>query len=565
MDFTCRDFTGLWNPIQTGGGMMRTLAIGLLCATALIGNVQAADKATIVKELAAKGQTLAEDQTVNFWALDNLSAIDPGISEGTDASEVQRQIFEGLFTQDFNGNLRPALAIKTSVSEDKKTYTFDLRKEAKWSDGKPVTAHDFVYAWRRVVDPATASPYSYYFDMMKVKNAADITNGLQEVEKLGVKAIDDHTLEVTLSTPIPYFTKMLVSSTTYPVPQWAIEEHGDRWTREENLVVNGPYKMTANNLGEVYTVERNETYWNNENTILDKINFVIVPNINQALTRFLAGELDFVNMPTGQYPRLKKEYPDQAQVQPRLCTYYVTMNMRENAPEALKDVRVRRALWLAVDRDILIDNILQGGQIPAYSFTHIKTAGYTPPRLEEAKWSQAKRDEKARELLSAAGYGPDNPLAFDYVYNTSEGHKQIAIYLQQQWKNKLGAKIAINNVEWKTLLSIRDAGDFELSRNAWCGDYNEASTFVDLFHSQSTQNDSKYNNSQVDDLLELSKTKEDPQELYAEIEKIAADEGAMVPLYHYTRPFMLNPAVKGWPFGNVQQFWYATDLYKVAK
>ena len=541
---------------------MKTL-IAILALTTSITGVNAMMAPHPEHVLLSAGYSLAEEQVFRFWALDNLSAVDPGISDGTDASDVQRQIFEGLFTQDNQGNLKNALALETIVSEDKKTYTFKLRDHAKWSDGKPVTAHDFVYAWRRVVDPETASPYSYYIEMMQVKNASDVVGGFQPKENLGVKAVDDFTLQVELEQPLPYFPKMLVLSTTFPVPQWTIEEHGENWVRPENIVVNGAFTMTENKLGEQYVVERNPSYWDNDNTILDRIEFVIINNENQAYLRFLAGELDHTAVPTGQYPLVKKEYPEFIIDQPRLCTYYVIMNQGENGPEIFKDVRVRKALSLAVDRDILVDRVLQGGQRPAYSFTHDKTAGFTKPQLAHEQWSQEKRDEEARKLLLDAGYGPDNPLSFEYSYNTAEGHKKIAIFLQQQWKTKLGVDITLTNMEWKTFGEKRRIGDYEIARDGWCGDYNEASTFVDLYHTDSVQNSSKYSNTQVDNLLELSKTQDDPAPLYTAIEGFVADDAGVIPLYYYNSTLLQNPNVKGWPRENVQQFWYGKNFYIV--
>ena len=541
---------------------MKSILMGFT-ALMLVPSAAAASDVIPAHVILDADQKLAEEQVYRYWALDNLSALDPGLMEGTDAADVARQQFEGLFNQDNQGNLVPALAIETIVSEDQKTYTFKLRQNAKWSDGKPVTAHDFVYSWRRVADPQTASNYAYYMEMMQVKNAGDIITGHTKPEQLGIKAVDDYTLQVELENPIPYFTKMLVHFTTLPVPQWAIEEHGDRWTLPENIVVNGAFKLAENNLGENYSVTRNEAYWDNENTVLDKIVFEIVPNSNQAFTRFLAGELDYVEIPAGQYPNSAKQYPNMAHLQPNLCSYYVNFNYREDSLKAFKDPRVRQALSLSVDRDILVEKILQAGQIPAYTFTHQMTAGYTQPYLPWAEWTQEKRDEEARKLLAEAGYGPDNPLTFKYVYNTSEEHRKIAIFLQQQWKQKLGVNIEINNIEWKTLLADRSAGDFEASRNAWCADYNEASTFVDLYHSQSTQNDSKYSNSLVDSLLDMSKTSDNPAPIYTMIEGIVADEAGIVPLYYYTKPFMLNPNVKNWPTENAEGGWYGKNIYFV--
>lgn len=542
---------------------MKSFVIALAASTCLVSGAYAMGHSKPAHVKLMEGETLAEDQTFKIWALDNLSAIDPGLAEGRDAFDVIRNQFEGLFSQGPTGEIRNALAIETAVDEDKTTYVFKLRDNAQWDDGRPVTAHDFVYAWRRVVDPETASPYSYYMEMMQVKGAADIIGGFQPKENLGVKALDDYTLEVMLETPLPYFPIMLTHGTTYPVPRWAIEEHGDMWTRPENLVVNGAFKLTENNLGESYIMERNSMYWNDANNVLDKIEFVIIPDENQAFTRYLAGELDQTRTPTGQFPRLKKQYPDEVVSLPDLCTYYAAFNLRESGPAPFKDDKVRRALSLAVDRDILVDRILQEGQRPAYAFTHDMTAGYTKPHLQWEEWTQEKRDQKARELMLEAGYGPDNPLSFEYIYNTSEGHKKVAIFLQQQWKTKLSVDMTISNMEWKTLLDVRSAGDFEMTRQGWCGDYNEPSTFVDLYHTNSTQNDSKYSNTQVDNLLELSKTSDDPQSLYTMIEGFVQEEAGIIPIYYYTNPVIMKTDVKGWPYENVMQRWYGKDMYIV--
>ena len=542
---------------------MKSFVIALAASTFLASGAYAMGHSKAEHVMLDAGYKLADEQVLRYRVLDNLSVVDPTTAEGTDSSEVNRQQFEGLFYQDSAGNLKNALAVDVNVSDDQKTYTFTLRDDAKWSDGTKVTASDFVYSWRRVVDPEVASEYSYYIAMMQVKNAQKIVDGEVPKEELGVEALDDVTLKVTLENPLPYFTKMLVLPTTYPVPSWVIEEHGDQWTRPENIVVNGPFKLTENSLGEQYVVERNPMYWDNDNVILDKVIYKIINDENQAFTRFLAGELDYTEVPTGQWPRISAEYPDITYKPPRFCTYYANFNFRENGPDFFKDERVRKALWLSVDRDILVENVMQGGQTPAYSFTHHKTLDYTLPQIEWAEWTQEQRDALAVELMSDAGYGPDNPLEFNYVFNTSEGHRKIAIFLQQQWKQKLSVEMTISNMEWKTLLDVRSGGDFEMSRNAWCGDYNEPSTFVDLYHTNSTQNDSRYSNPIVDKLLDMSKTYPDPQPLYTMIEAFVQEEAGIIPLYYYTRPMLLREGVKGWPFDNVQQFWFAKDMYMV--
>lgn len=511
------------------------------------------------------GEALADDQTFTYWELDERSSIDPQVSEDVSGAAFVRDLFEGLYNQDADGNLVPAGALSHSVNEAGDVYTFNLRPESKWSNGDPVTAHDFVYAWQRLVDPELASPYSWFMHVMNVKNGDAIVSGDMAPEELGVRAVDDLTLEVTLEAPTHYFALTTVHGSTFPVHRATVEAHGAEWTKPENIVVNGAYILTEHVPSERTTRERNTMYWNNENTILDKVVTLVINDENVALTRYFAGELDQTGVPAGQYPKMKAEYPDQAHSNPRLCNYYYTFNMTDTTNPAFKDLRVRQALSLAVDRSIITDAVLQGGQFQAYTFTPALTAGFVTPDVPIASMTQAERDAKAMELMAEAGYGSDNPLSFSMLYNTSEGHKKIAVAMSQMWKQKLGAEVELANQEWKTFLETRGNQDFELARGAWCGDYNEASTFLDLLGSSSGYNDGKYSNARVDELLAMSKTSDNTQPLYTEIEQIVSEEVPVIPVYHYTGVMMLNPALKGWPFNNVEQNWYSKDLYKVAE
>ncbi|MGH0002371.1 peptide ABC transporter substrate-binding protein [Pseudovibrio ascidiaceicola] len=511
------------------------------------------------------GEKLADDQTFTYRILDEHSSFDPQVNEDVSGSDIARNLFEGLYSQDNLGNLVPGVALSHTVSDDNLTYTFKLRDNAKWSDGKPVTAGDFVYAWRRLASPELASPYQWYAELMSVENADAVIKGDMKPEELGIKAIDDHTLEVKLTQPLPYFTAMTTHSSTFPSPKWAIEAHGAAWTKPENIVSNGAYKLVKHVPQETAIMERNTNYWDNESTIIDKVETLVINDENIALTRYLAGEMDRTETPTGQFPRLQKEYPDQAVVFPRLCSYYYTFNQSASGPEEFKDVRVRKALSYALDRRVITDAVIQEGQFPAYTFTPAVTAGFEVPDIEFANWSQAERDAKAKELLAAAGFGKDNPLEFDLVYNTSEGHKKIAIAMTQMWKQKLGVKVNMNNMEWKTFLNERKNGNFELARGAWCGDYNEASTFLDLMDSESGYNDGKFNNAEVDQLLHDAKSMTNPQANYTRVEEIMADEMPVIPIYHYTEAYMMNAQLKNWPIKNAEQNWYAKNLYKVAK
>ena len=532
------------------------LVAGLLATTIAAGPVWAQQTHP------ETGEPLAEDQTFTLRLLDEFSSLDPQVVEDTYGSNIVRQLFEGLMNQDADGNLEPGVATDYEVSDDKLTYTFTLRDDAVWSDGEPVTAGDFVYAWQRAASPELASPYQWFISLMAIENADAIIEGEMDPSELGVRAVDDKTFEVTLSEPLPYFPQMTTHATTFPAPQWAIEEHGSEWTRPGNMVSNGAFVLEEHVPNERTVLVKNDQYWDAENTILERMVALVINDENQALTRYLAGELDMTEMPSGQYPRMKEEYPEEAISFPRLCNYYYTFNLSESGPEPFKDPRVRRALSFAVDRDIITENILAGGQPPAYTFTPSATAGFEPPEVEMAVMTQAERDERAKELMEEAGYGPDNPLTFEMMYNTDEAHEKIAVALSQMWKQKLGVETSLANMEWKTFLDTRDQQDFELARGAWCGDYNEASTFLDLITTASGYNDGKFSNEEVDELMTAAKTAEDPTEAYTRVEQILADQMPVIPIYHYAGVYMLDEDVANWPVQNVEQNWYAKNLYK---
>ena len=509
------------------------------------------------------GQELAKNQTFTYRLLDEIPTLDPQLNEDSEGFDVLRDLFEGLLNQDSEGNLEPGVAKQFQATDSNRTFIFELREEAKWSNGEPVTAHDFVYSWRRAVNPATASPYSWYVELATVKNASNIIAGNESPEKLGVRALDDFTLEVRLEQPLPYFPEMTTYATFFPVHRTTVETHGAKWTKPENMVSNGAYVLTEHVPNEFHSRERNPHYWNNEVTLIEKVIGRVVNDENQALTRYFADELDYTGIPSGQFPNLKEKFPNEATSVPILCTYYYAINHTDSTNPALKDVRVRKALSYALDRNLIVNLVLKGGQYPAYSFTHRATAGFTMPEIDYAKMQQSELDSEAKKLLEAAGYGAGNALKLKLIYNTSESHKQIATVVSQLWKQKLGVVTELQNFEWKTYLDIRRTQQFEIARSAWCGDYNEASTFLDLMTTVSTSNSGRFSNAEVDRLMKESKTLSNPQDNYTKVELILADEMALIPIYHYTSVFMLKSQIKGWSYDNVQQLWYSKNLYRV--
>jgi oligopeptide transport system substrate-binding protein len=508
------------------------------------------------------GEALADDQTFTYRVLDEHSSVDPQVVEDVSGSEIVRDLFEGLMNQDEDGNLVPGVALHFEANDAKTVYTFTLRDDAKWSNGDPVVAGDFVYAWQRAVNPELASPYSWFMELMSIENASAILAGEKPIDELGVSAIDDHTFRVNLTQALPYFAAMTTHATTFPVHATTLEAHGDEWTRPGNIVSNGAYVLTEHLPNERSTRERNPLYWNNDATILDKVVALVINDENVALTRYMAGELDRTEIPAGQYPRLSKSNPDEATVFPRLCSYYYTINLTDTTNPALLDVRVRQALSLAVDRDIITKNVTAAGQFPAYTFTPEATAGFNVPSVDIATMTQAERDARAKELMAEAGYG--DGLDLELIYNTSEGHKKIAIAVSQMWKQKLGVNVELANQEWKTFLETRGGQDYQIARAGWCGDYNEASTFLDLVDTNSSYNDAKYSNADVDAMLAAAKTASDASSIYTEIEQIIANDVPIIPIYHYTGNYMISTSLKNWPVGNVEQNWYSRNLYKVA-
>ena len=536
----------------------RSLAVGFVLATFAASSVFAAGTHPVT------GEALADDQTFTYSLLDEFTTADPQMVEDVSGSYFVRDLFEGLMNQDADGNLIQGVATGYTTNDAKDVYTFTLRDNARWSDGNPVTAHDFVYAWRRLADPATASPYSWFADIMALENVGAVMSGESPPEALGIRALDNHTLEVRLTASLPYFAAMTTHASTFPSPQWTVRTFGDGWTKPGNIVGNGAYVLTEHIPNETATRERNTMYWNNDATIIDKVVTLVINDENTDFTRWEAGETDKGAVPSGQYPRLKAEYPDEAISFPRLCTYYMTFNLSPSGPEAFKDVRVRQALSYALDRSVVTDKVLQGGQIQAFTFTPGATAGFEVPAVAFGQMSQDQRNVNAKLLMAAAGYGPDNPLKFEYMYNTSEGHKKIAIAAQQMWKETLGAEATLANQEWKTFLKTRGGQNFDVARGGWCGDYNEASTFLDLMTTPSGYNDGKFSNAEVDELMTSARTMSDATSNYTRVEEIMANEMPIIPVYHYTGVFMLRNNLKGWPFNNVEQNVYSRDLYKVA-
>ena len=503
------------------------------------------------------GTKLADVQEFIRHAGSEPGSIDPQKIEGTVGANIVRDLFEGLLNQTADGDAIAGVATSWSANDDNTVHTFNLRKDAKWSNGDSVTAHDFVYGWQRAVDPATASPYSWFVDIAQIVNASNIISGDASASELGVRAVDDFTFEVTLEGPVPFFTKMVVHGTLFPAHQATIEAHGDKWTQPQNIVSNGAYMLTNWKVNERMDLERNTHYWNNDKTVVDKVTFLPIESESASLARYRAGEMDIVDsFPSDQLKTLRKEIGDEVYTTPRLCTYYYIMNV-EKAP--FNDVRVRKALSYAINRDIITDHILGAGQLPAYGLTPEITNNFSPTAPAYSKMTQADRNDAAAQLLAEAGYTDDNPLQLDLLYNTSESHKKIAIAISQMWKQAIPVETTLENQEWKTYLSTRHEGNFSIARAGWCGDYNEASTFLDLLGEG--DNDGRYVNQEYIDLMKTAKTMADPSVNYNRAEEILATDMPIIPIYQYTFMKLIKPYIGGFAHANPEENVYSKDVY----
>ncbi|EOZ2732402.1 oligopeptide ABC transporter substrate-binding protein OppA [Citrobacter freundii] len=530
------------------------VAAGIL--TALVaGNVATA-------AVVPAGVQLAEKQTLVRNNGSEVQSLDPHKIEGVPESNINRDLFEGLLISDVDGKPSPGVAEKWE-NKDFKVWTFHLRKDAKWSDGTPVTAQDFVYSWQRLANPNTASPYASYLQYGHIVNIDDIIAGKKTITDLGVKALDDHTFEVTLSEPVPYFYKLLVHSSVSPVPRAAVEKFGEKWTQPANIITNGAYKLKDWVVNERIVLERNTNYWDNAKTVINQVTYLPISSEVTDVNRYRSGEIDMTynNMPIELFQKLKKEIPNEVHVDPYLCTYYYEIN-NQKAP--FNDVRVRTALKLALDRDIIVNKVKNQGDLPAYSFTPPYTDGAKLVEPEWFKWSQEKRNEEAKKLLAEAGYTAEKPLTFDLLYNTSDLHKKLAIAAASIWKKNLGANVKLENQEWKTFLDTRHQGNYDVSRAGWCADYNEPTSFLNMVLSDSSNNTVHYKSPAFDKLIaDTLKVTDEAQrsELYSKAEQQLDKDSAIVPVYYYVNARLVKPWVGGYSGKDPMDNIHVKDLY----
>ncbi|MEE8729128.1 MAG: ABC transporter substrate-binding protein [Rahnella inusitata] len=490
------------------------------------------------------------------------ASLDPHKVESDVEFNILSDLFTGLITIDNDGNAQPSLS-SSWESKDNKTWIFHLRQGIVWSDGTPITAQDVVFSWRRLIDPKTASPYESYLGSMHVLNANDIIGGKKTADQLGIRALDKQTLEITLDQPLSYFLGMLAHPSLSPISQANVEKFGDKWTQPANMVSSGPFKLDTWTVNERITAVRNPTYWDNAHTVINKVTYLPIASPTADVNRFKSGEIDITaTIPATLFASLKKELGSQVHVSPYLAVYYYAMNTQK---PPFNDVRVRKALNLAIDKSIIADKVLGQGQTPAWHLSPDNTGGFTFSKPKEASLTQEQRNEEAKKLLKEAGFGPDHPLKFNLLYNTSESHQRIAIAAASMWKKNLGVDAVLQNQEWKTMLDTMHQGTYDVVRYAWIADYNEPSTFLNTLRTGNSENTPKFTNSAYDKALDDALKATDKAEVgkaYQRAEDVLTEQSPVIPLYHYVSPRLVKPYVGGFQ-DSLLNYIYTKDLYVI--
>lgn len=488
-----------------------------------------------------------EEMVIRYNVGTEPETMDPHLSTGIPEASIMLQIYEGLTRMDATGRPQPALAESWKVSDDGLTYTFKLR-DSKWATGEPLTAEDFIWSWKRSLDPDLAADYAYMLYPIKGAEEYNDPDLKGSVDDIAIEAVDSKTIKVTLVGPTPYFLSLVSFKTYYPLYKKHIEEKGDSWCLSPDTIVgNGPFKMVkwADNKMEFVP---NEHYWDKDAVKADRLIFTMVENESTVLTMFETGDLDMTNSVPGQeIPRL--ESTPELHIFPYLGTYYYIFHV-EKAP--FDDVRIRKALAMAIDRQALIDNVTQAGQLPAFAFV--------PPGIPQPDGSDFRKKggdyfkedlEEAKRLLAEAGYpdGKDFP-AFEILYNTNEAHKLIGEAIQEMWKKNLGIEgITLTNQEWGSYLQSRDDGLFTVARAGWIGDYNDPNTFLDMWTTGNGNNNSRFSNKDYDRLVAECLLESDMNvrnNKLHELEDILMEEMPILPIYYYTLPAMVSTKLKGY-------------------
>lgn len=483
--------------------------------------------------------------------------LDPGIVTGVPEHHVIQSLFEGLTLKNpYTLEIEPGAAESWDISEDGRIYTFYLRENAHWTNGDPVTAHDFAWSWQRVLTPELASQYAYM--LYPVVGAEEFNMGeTDNFSTVGVEVLDDYTFRVTLKQPTPYFLQILDHYSTFPVNKNNVLAFGSmtdqlsQWAREGNIVTNGPFRLAEWRINSHLKVVKYEDYWGADQVQLNGIVFYPTENLITEERMFRDGQIHKTNdVPLEKIPVYRAENPELLFVEPYLGSYFYGINTRR---EPLDDVRVRLALNMAVDRELLTSTVLLDLFDPAYAIVPPDTLGYEPVKLFDYD------PERARELLAEAGFpnGEGFP-GFEILYNTHEQHRTIAVALQQMWMKELNIPVTIVNQEWKVYLDSQNNGNYDVNRRGWIGDYVDPNNFLDMFLTSSGNNHTGFSDERYDELVmklaPAAQTREERYALFKEAETILMEAAPIIPIYTYKNKSLRDPALQGMPSNIMDYF-----------
>ncbi|RIY35719.1 peptide ABC transporter substrate-binding protein [Psittacicella gerlachiana] len=527
-----------------------------LCLAGFIGNFAVAADIP-------KGTVLAEKQELNYNYGSSPETIDPTLSQYSDSFAVNRILFDTLVRQNSNGDYVGQAAESWEVSEDGLTWTFHLRKNAKWSDGKPVVAKDFVYSWQRLTDPKTGAGYGDYLSTANVVNAKEAFEGKVPLTELGVSAPDDYTLVVKLTQPTPWLAQMVTLGVLSPLRQDVLEKHGEKWTAVGNIVTNGPFLLTQNRLNDTMDFVKNPDHWDAANTVITKIHFDFINNPLTSYYKYLTGEYPTTGIPTQFKKQVLAERPEELIQIQTLSTTYFKVNV-----ERVPDVRVRKAIALLIDRKTFTERIL-GGDTP--------TAQLTPPlikdgqKVTQAYWLNRPHKENVAEaiqLLTEAGYTKEKPFTITYLMSGGSESNKYYVAISGMLKQATNGLIDIKQevVESRTWMQrVSTEKDYELAMSGWNADYDQASTFFNIYTCNSPINDVNYCNPEYDRLLDLANRSQDAEEraeLYRQINDIIVNDYPIIPLFNTDFLALKSPALGGYnPKNDVRYF---NDYYFIA-
>ncbi|MGK7296232.1 MAG: peptide ABC transporter substrate-binding protein [Candidatus Wenzhouxiangella sp. M2_3B_020] len=506
---------------------------------------------------------LADDQVLHRGNGEEPQTLDPHRAEGVPTANILRDLFEGLATTAPDGRIVPGAAGRWDISRDGMTYTFYLRPEGRWSNGDPVTAGDFVFSFRRSVDPETATVYGRM--LTPIENARAILARERPPETLGVEALNERTVQIRLDDPTPYFLGLLTHASTYPVHRPSLEAYGDDFVLPGNLVSNGAFRLVEWEPRSRIALDRNPHYHGADDVIIERAVYYPIEDENTEFQRFRVGDLEWTDqVPSNLFRWLSANLPEALSVSPWFGTYFFGFNLTREPFE--ESPALRKALNLAIDRDILTDKVTQFGEIPTFTLVPDGLPDYEPPMPHYAALSQAERESMAREFYAESGYGEDDPLDVELRYNTSENHRKIAVAIAAMWKQVLGVRTRLINEEFRVFLQNRRLKrNTEVFRAGWIGDYQDAYTFLELFHSQHRRNDTGYDNPRYDRLLEQIATERIParrRNLMVEAERILLEDQVILPVYTYVTKRLVSPLLKGWA-PNVMDFHPSRHMFFV--